>query len=33
MDRDQMIETIRRTFETMFAELREGRVPLDHRDK
>jgi 1-acyl-sn-glycerol-3-phosphate acyltransferase len=33
MDRDQMIETIRRTFETMFAELRGGRVPLDHRDK
>lgn len=33
MDRDEMIKTIGRTFETMFAELREGRVPLDHRDK
>jgi 1-acyl-sn-glycerol-3-phosphate acyltransferase len=33
MDREQIIQTIGRAFETMFAELREGRVPLDHRDK
>jgi 1-acyl-sn-glycerol-3-phosphate acyltransferase len=33
MDRDEIIQTIGRAFETMFAELREGRVPLDHRDK
>jgi 1-acyl-sn-glycerol-3-phosphate acyltransferase len=31
MNRDQIIETIRVTFETMFDELREGRMPLDRR--
>lgn len=33
MDREQIIETIGRTFREMFAELREGRVPLDHRER
>lgn len=32
MDREQIIETIDRTLREMFVELREGRVPLDHRD-
>lgn len=33
MDREQIIETIGRSFREMFAELREGRVPLDHRER
>lgn len=33
MDREQIIQTIGRTISDMFAELREGRVPLDHRDR
>jgi 1-acyl-sn-glycerol-3-phosphate acyltransferase len=33
MDREQIIETIGRTFKSMYAGLREGRVPLDRRDR
>jgi 1-acyl-sn-glycerol-3-phosphate acyltransferase len=33
MNREQVIETIDRKFREMFAELREGRVPLDHRER
>lgn len=33
MDREQIIQTIGSTFQTMFAELRNGRMPLDGRDR
>ena len=33
MDRDEIIEWIDQTLRTMLADLREGRVPLDHRER
>jgi 1-acyl-sn-glycerol-3-phosphate acyltransferase len=33
LDRDEIIKAIDQTFRKMLSELREGRVPLDHRDK
>jgi hypothetical protein len=33
LDREQSIQLINRTFHEMFAQLREGRVPLDHRER
>lgn len=33
MDREQIMATIDRRFHEMFAELRERRVPLDHRER
>jgi 1-acyl-sn-glycerol-3-phosphate acyltransferase len=32
-DRDQIVQTIDRTFRQMLSDLRQGRVPLDHRDR